>query len=232
LDALTGFSSPQTPKLFGYIKKRKVGILVDSGSTQNFIHRRIAQETNCYICVVNNFQIMIANGGSMKCGGICENVCLQIGHCHLKSHMFSIEMGGCDIVLGVEWLHYVGPILMDFKELTMKFQHGGQRYHFQGLKVGSPDIIKSHCMENLLKKGHSGIISQLHSIQVVETPYVHPDLQAILSKHQCVFSTPQGLSSSLGVHNHSIPLVQGSLPPNVFPYRHPFSQKNENEKIV
>jgi hypothetical protein len=50
LNALTGFSSPQTLKLIGYIKHRKVIILVDSGSTHNFIHRRISQETNCYIC--------------------------------------------------------------------------------------------------------------------------------------------------------------------------------------
>ena len=27
-------------------------------------------------------------------------------------------------------------------------------------------------MENMLKKGHSGIISQLHAIQATETPYV------------------------------------------------------------
>jgi hypothetical protein len=81
----------------------------------------VAQETHCYIHAVNNFQIMIANGGSMKCGGCCENVCLQIGDYHLKSHMFSIDMGGCDIVLGADWLRTLGPILMDFKALTMQF---------------------------------------------------------------------------------------------------------------
>jgi hypothetical protein len=100
LNYLTCFSTPQTLKLIGYIKHQKVIILVDSGSTHNFIHRRIAQETHCYIHAVNNFQIMIANGGSMKCGGHCENVGLQIGDYHLKSHMFSIDMGGCNIVLG------------------------------------------------------------------------------------------------------------------------------------
>jgi len=62
---------------------------------------------------------MISNGSSMKCGGCCENVSLQIGQYHMKYHMFSIDMGGCDIVLGVEWLITMGPILMDFKELTM-----------------------------------------------------------------------------------------------------------------
>jgi hypothetical protein len=58
------------------------------------------------------------------------------------------------------------------------------------------------------------------------------DLQALLSKHQMVFSTPQGLPPSRGVHDHSIPLVPGILPPNIRPYHHPFSQKNEIEKMV
>jgi hypothetical protein len=47
-----------------------------------------------------------------------------------------------------------------------------------------------------------------------------------------VFSTPQGLPPSRGVHDHSISLLARSLPPNIRPYRHPFSQKNEIEKIV
>jgi hypothetical protein len=100
LNSLTGFFAPQALELIGYIKHQKVIILVDSGSTHNFIHRRISQETNCYICFVNNFQIMIANGRSMKCGGRCENVHLQISEYHMKYHMFSIDMDGCDIVLG------------------------------------------------------------------------------------------------------------------------------------
>jgi hypothetical protein len=154
LNALTGFSAPQTLELIGYIKHQKVIIPVDSGSTHNFIHRRIAQETHCYIHAVNNFQIMIVNVGSMKCGGCCENVCLQIGDYHLKSHMFAIDMGGCDIVLGADWLRTLGPILMDFKELTMQFDQEGHQYKFKGIIVGSLEIISSHRMEKLLKKGY------------------------------------------------------------------------------
>jgi hypothetical protein len=165
LNALTGFSAPQTLKLIDVIKHRKVIILVDSGSTHNFIHRRIAQETHCYIHAINNFQIMIANGGSMKCGGCCENVCLQIGDYHLKFHMFSIDMSGCDIMLGAEWLRTLGPILMDFQNLTMQFDQGGHQYKFQGITAGSLEVISSHRMEKLLKKGHSGVIAQLHTIQ-------------------------------------------------------------------
>jgi hypothetical protein len=78
-------------------------------------------------------------------------------------------------------------------------------------------------MENLFKKGHSDIFSQLHSIHTTETPYVFSNLQSILSKHQVVFSTPQGIPPSRGVHDHSIPIVPNNLPLNVCPYHHPFS---------
>jgi hypothetical protein len=87
-------------------------------------------------------------------------------------------------------------------------------------------------MEKLLKKGHSGMISQLHSILANETPSVHPNLQSILFQHKDIFTTPHGIPPSRGIHDHSIPLVPSSLPPNVHPYHHPFSKKNEIEKIV
>jgi hypothetical protein len=114
----------------------------------------------------------------------------------------------------------------------MQSDQGGHQYKFQGITVGSPDVISSHHMEKLLKKGHLGIISQLHAIQATETPPVPQDIQALLYKHQKVFSTPQGLPPSRDVHDHSIPLVPNSLPPNIHPYRHPFAQKNEIEKMV
>jgi hypothetical protein len=80
-------------------------------------------------------------------------------------------MGGCDIVLGVDWLRTLGPILMDFKDLTMQFDQEGHQYKFQGITAGSPEIISSHRMEKLLKKGHSSVITQLHAIQATETPF-------------------------------------------------------------
>ena len=58
------------------------------------------------------------------------------------------------------------------------------------------------------------------------------DLQSILSKHQVVFSTPQGLPPSHGVHDHSIPMIPNNLPPNFLPYLHPFSQKEDIPKTA
>jgi hypothetical protein len=166
LNALTGFSAPQTLKLIGYIKHQKVIILVDSGSTHNFIHHRIAQETHCYIHAINNFQIMIANGGSMKCGGHCENVCLQIGDYHLKSHMFAIDMGGCDIVLCADWRRTLGPILMDFKRATNISSKASPLVHLRSLvpiawKIFSKKVILVLSPNSMPYKQHRHLLDHV-----------------------------------------------------------------------
>ena len=112
--------------------------LVDSGNNHNFIHKKVVEETHFYVHLVSNFQIMIVNGGIIPCGGHCENVILQLGDYHLKTHMFAIDMGGCDIVLRVEWLRTLGPVTMDFKELYLSFTQKSHTHMLIRLYEGSP----------------------------------------------------------------------------------------------
>jgi hypothetical protein len=44
--------------------------------------------------------------------------------------------------------------------------------------------------------------------------------------------TPQGLPPFRNDRDHSIPLISRNLPTNIFLCCHPFSQKNEIEKII
>jgi hypothetical protein len=48
-NALDGIITPQTLKIEGYIKKKKVIVLIDSGSTHNFIHYKLAKDLNCFV---------------------------------------------------------------------------------------------------------------------------------------------------------------------------------------
>eukprot|EP00253_Pinus_taeda_P036391 PITA_36391 len=159
LHALAGISSPQTLKIRGFIKHRPVLVLIDSGSMHNFIHQRVTEAVHCFVRVVSNFQVQIVDGGIMKCEGRYENVKLQMGDYQLKTHVFAIHMGGCDIILGAEWLRKLGPITMDFQELYMRFKQNNHTHTLCGLQAGAQ-------------------------------------------------------------------------PPNVQPYRYPFAQKNEIEKII
>ena len=234
LHALSGVSIPQILKIKGYVKYHQLVVLIDSERTRNFINWSKAQSLRIFIHLINNFQVLIANEGIIKCGGHYENVKLQMGDYHLKSHMFSIEMGGCDIVLGAEWIRTLGPITMDFQELYMIFFKDSHTYMLQGIKTNPLYINSSYCMDNLLKKGHSGIFSQLHSLELCEALTLDPpsEMPQVLDTYSSVFDLPTGLPPSHGEHDHNIPLISGIQPPNVCPYRYPFDQNNEIEKNI
>ena len=190
--ASSGISTLQTPKIMGYIKHHKLVVFIDSGSTHNFINRSKVLALHCFLHPVNNFHILIANGGMMKCGGHCENVKLKIRDFHLKTHMLAIDMGGCDIVFGTKCLHTLGLITMEFKELYIIFVKDYHAHMLQGIKANPQEIINSHHMENLLKKGHSSIITQFHAIQGCETTPLNPSsmLQQVFDTYNLVFELP------------------------------------------
>jgi len=94
-----------------------------------------------------------------------KNVKLQMGDCSPNTHMFSIEIGGCDIVLGVEWIKVIGSITMDFLELYMSFHKDANSYMLKG--------FKTYPMENILKRGHHDIVTHSYAIQSLCNTYHH-----------------------------------------------------------
>ena len=79
-------------------------MLIDSSSTRDFIHCKLAKFLECFVYPAPEFQVMIAEGGTINCSGKCHNINLAMGEYVLNSPMISIPMGGVDVVLGVQWL--------------------------------------------------------------------------------------------------------------------------------
>ena len=87
-------------------------------------------------------------------------------------------------------------------------------------------------MTTLLKKEQRGIISQLRSLEVpTSKSSISADLQKVLDNHSKVFDTPKGIPP-IRDHDHAIHLIPGSVPPNIRPYRHPYFQKSEIERMI
>jgi hypothetical protein len=88
-------------------------------------------------------------------------------------------------------------------------------------------------MKKLFKKGHQGVIAQLCSLEVqTSKPPIPPDLQRVIDKHSKVFEDiPKGLPPTQD-RDHDIHLIPGSVPPNIRPYRYPYGQKSEIERMV
>eukprot|EP00253_Pinus_taeda_P028179 PITA_28179 len=201
-NASARITTPQTIKIEGQIKKKKVRVLIDSGSTHNFIHCKVAKELNCFLYPAPECEVMVANGGTINCSGRCHNIKLSMGEYVLISPMLSIPMGE------------------------------GKEVELTGIAGKQGKIISSNGMTKLLKKEQRGVIAKLCSLDVsTSESYVSSDLKKVLNNHSKVFETPKGLPP-MRDHDHAIHLIPGSVPPNIRPYRYPYAQKCEIERMV
>jgi len=186
--ALADIVTPQTLKIQGYIKNKKVTILIDLGSTHNFINYKLEKDLNCFVYPALEFQVMIASRGTINCSGKCHSIKLKMGKYFLNSPMISIQMGGDDVVLGVQWLQSLGTMEFYFQDIFMKFSLDGKEIDLRGIQWKSSKVMRSNSMGKLLKKGHQVVIAQLCSLDVKTSIAPAPsDHQIIIKNHSEVF---------------------------------------------
>ena len=121
-------------------------MLIFYGSTRNFIHYKLSKVLICFVYLAPEFQVMIADRGTINCSGKCLNINLSMGEYVLNIPMIAIPMGGVDVVLGVQWLQSLGIMAFNFQKLFMKFSWEGKEYKLNGI-TGKPNkVIRSNGM--------------------------------------------------------------------------------------
>jgi hypothetical protein len=141
-NALARISTPQALKIEGYIKKKKVIVLIDSSSTHNFIHYKLAKDVNCFVYLAPEFQVMIADGGTINCLGKCNKINITMGEYVMNSPMIAIPMGGANFVLGIQWLQSLGTLAFNFQEIFMKFSLEGKEIELRCITRKPSKVIR------------------------------------------------------------------------------------------
>ena len=75
---MTGISQPQTLKLKGYIKNENVIVLIDTGSTHNFLDIRVVIKLKLFVHLFPYMKVMVANDKKIEKVGKFHKVKLQI----------------------------------------------------------------------------------------------------------------------------------------------------------
>ena len=72
-------------------------------------------------------KVKVANGSIVKTHGFCSKVpvCVQGVEFCIQFHV--LALGGCDAVLGTQWLNTLGEIQWNFQLLTMCFCYGSKQ---------------------------------------------------------------------------------------------------------
>ena len=108
-------------------------MLIDSGSTHNFIHCKSAKVLNFFVYLAPKFQVMIVDGGTINFSGKFHNISISMGEYVLNIPMIAIPIGGVDVVLAVQWLQSLGTVDFNFQRLFMKFSWEGKEYDLNGI---------------------------------------------------------------------------------------------------
>ena len=120
---------------------------------------------------------------------------------------------------------------MDFQILTLKFLHLGKSVFLQGLQPTTSTVLEADRFFNgPERKGQVFHISPADSATPIQ-PHLLVVLADLLVEFSKVVSIPTGLPP-IRDHEHSITLKEGSQPICERPYRYPYFQKSEIEKIV
>lgn len=138
-------------------KNSSIYILLDTGSTHSFIDPQVAKQFNSEVVYTNTLYVTVANGPKM----VCDSKCVIMGGYEFTFDPNLLKLGGCDMVLGFDFLTKYGPAKFDCEArkvtLKPKFIRPKFKIKIQENQVNAYfDMIFENSMNKLMKRDNSG----------------------------------------------------------------------------
>ncbi|CAL5328511.1 unnamed protein product [Camellia sinensis] len=162
LHAIYGTRASQTMKVRGRIGQHQITLLIDSGSTHNFLNSKVARKLGVSPNSTSKFEVVVANGEKISNSGRCKGICTIIQGVRITADYFLFPLEGCDVVLGAQWLSTLGPIIWDFSKLQMKFCHEGKEVVFTGLAAPENKVVGEKEITKEFRKKKTGALLQIY----------------------------------------------------------------------
>jgi hypothetical protein len=183
----------------------------------------------------NPVRVKVANGGIIA-GTHCIPDCEWSCQGQFKTMIKVLPIHCYDMILGIEWLKSHGPMNIDWEAKWMEVTQPAGKHQLFGISADtsschsiSPEQLQ--CLdesESLRFLVQLYVVEQETSLDVLPVPAA---VNKILSEFASLFEEPKGLPPKC-MCDHKIPLLPGSTPMKLRPYRYNPMQKNEIEKQV
>ena len=178
--------------------------------------------------------VKVANGASLLCTQEIKDLSWWVqGHTFTYS-VKVLELGGYDMILGMDWLEQWGEMLCQWKQKWIQFLYNGQVVKLQGLFPS--DVVELHeiSLEEVMAFHQeneiwaAAMVSPDTSMVSADTPAA---LLPLLEQFNDIFVEPKALPPER-TYDHAIHLLPGAVPINSRPYRYSPLQKDEIERQV
>ena len=213
---------------------RERNLLIDTGSTHNFLSADLAREERLTVHTLPQAIKITFAQGSQHTQEAALDLPVQAGEWHARINFLLLNMKGFDGILGLEWYHEFVIAMKNKGRCKVELDCGeGKTTHRQLLTHN--DCISFHNVSCLLSRGQMDrSLKRDHDIKSfglcfakqaapsddVSLLSVPEEIKNVLLEYSDVFpeDLPPGLPPMRGVE-HEIDLEPGSKPPAKAPYR-------------
>lgn len=245
LNALNGVHNYQTMRVSALHNKKMLQVLIDSGSTHNFLDLDLAKKLGCKLESVTPMSVTAGGGTTLEAPYICRGFTWQLQQTKFTADVLVLPLVCCDLILGIQWLISLGPTVWDFTKLQMEFSLKGKRFVLRGAKPSNIKVINNKTFIQAVQQGAQLCFLHLNSsINHLKVPTCNVDvspehshgiplaIQNLIVEYGDIFEEPKQLPPSRPGFDHRIPLKEGSNPVNLRPYRYSIIQKDIVDKLV
>ena len=167
-------------KVVGSIESVPATVLLDSGSSHNFLSESLAQKIQLQPVKGPTIRVMVASGEKLTSKGKCVSVMVKLWKFFTKADFYILSLEGYDVVMGTQWLRTLGEIMWDFSKMIMRFQSASKMITLKGL---TNQVVDSHEINHLSSKQPVGALVQIMAIEdhdQLEQRSDAPELQELL----------------------------------------------------
>ena len=132
LCTMAGLTTKKSWKLWGKIGEETVIVLLDCGASYNFISNKLIGRCGLQTMATPSYVVEVGDGRKIECQGKCADFILEIQGLQIQQDFFIFEIGGADIVLGLEWLASLGEVKANFGNLKLTIGGGDQQHMVMG----------------------------------------------------------------------------------------------------
>ncbi|KAL5810305.1 hypothetical protein ACOSQ4_026873 [Xanthoceras sorbifolium] len=110
-----------------WIGSSEISLLVDSGSSYNFINMNTVKKLGMKVTAIEAFDMRVANGERLKCDEVHQNVKMNVQGVRIVAELHVLELTGLVVVLGNAWLKSIEEVVINYEIMIMKFKLGGKK---------------------------------------------------------------------------------------------------------
>nr|GEU56488.1 hypothetical protein [Tanacetum cinerariifolium] len=167
LNSLIGQGSPCSLQLWGMIGSGTVHVLIDNGSTHNFVRRDVMEKICLLVQSTKPFKVYIGSGETLLCESICSWATLNMKGLTMEVDLYVLPVKGLDVVLGIQWLQKLGKVTHDYSQQTMEFSLANTTYSLKGDESLRMKQTSLHHMQALLEADDVYGVYEVYSFSMV-----------------------------------------------------------------